>query len=85
MAAEMTKTLRCTHCGHFVGAATWDAADRAMVAHYVAKHPERKYAEPIDLDIDEAIRRGKLSEGIGRRRTTPEIVRIPRHSDSRYG
>jgi hypothetical protein len=70
----MTKKLPCLHCEHFVAAATWDAADRAMMAHYEQMHPDKKYAEPIDLEIDEAIRQGKLSLKSARYRAKPSEV-----------
>lgn len=53
--------MKCIHCGHPVEATSWNAADRAMVEHYAQAHPERKYAEEIDLQTDEAIRDGRLS------------------------
>jgi hypothetical protein len=55
------KKLKCVHCGHRIEAPSWNEADRAMVEHYAAVHPDRKYAEEIDLQTDEAIRDGRLS------------------------
>jgi hypothetical protein len=52
--------LKCIHCGHRVEAETLLAGDRLMLAHYDEAHPGRKYAELIDIEIDEAIASGRL-------------------------